>query len=258
MLKKQILYPIKYPEAFKDTMLSHGALMYGPPGTGKTRLAAALANEADINFIKMNGLEMESKWVGESEENWRKLFEAAKEEQPSIIFLDEFDAVAKERGGQDVYGDKVVNQLLTLMSDLEKDGDDVYVIAATNKKDNIDKAILRSGRFGVHIPVELPDEKGVRQILDIHLKGKDIDADIDKLSKKLFERKASGSDIAAVVTSAKTNSYDRNGIYQKMENGTFSPKDLEGVKINQQDFVKAIENVFSMTKKRNPIGFNNI
>lgn len=258
MLKKQILYPIKYPEAFKDTMLSHGALMYGPPGTGKTRLAAALANEADINFIKMNGLEMESKWVGESEENWRKLFEAAKEEQPSIIFLDEFDAVAKERGGQDVYGDKVVNQLLTLMSDLEKDGDDVYVIAATNKKDNIDKAILRSGRFGVHIPVELPDEKGVRQILDIHLKGKDIDADIDKLSKKLFERKASGSDIAAVVTSAKTNSYDRNGIYQKMENGTFSPKDLEGVKINQQDFIKAVENVFSMTKKRNPIGFNNI
>lgn len=257
MLKKQILFPLKYPEAYKDTMVSRGAILYGPPGTGKTRLAIALSNEADINFVKINGLEMESKWVGESEENWRNLFQLAKEEQPSILFIDEFDAVAKERSGKDTYGDKVVNQLLTLMSDLEKDGDDVFVITATNKMDGLDKAITRSGRFGIHIPVELPDEKGLRQIFDIHAQNKPVEADVEKLVKTLFSKKASGSDVASVITNAKTNAFERTGIHKKMEDGTFVNEDLKTFKIIQEDFDKAIGDLFDKShSERRPIGFN--
>lgn len=256
-IKKGIIFPIKYPQAYKNIIANHGAILYGPPGTGKTRLALAAANEAGVNFIKMNGLEMESKWVGESEANWRALFDMAKEQQPSIIFIDEFDAVAKARGGQDVYGDKVVNQLLTLMSDLEKDGDQVVVMAATNRKDILDSAILRSGRFTLHIPVELPDEKGIKDIINIHMKSAAINCeiDIDKLAKELFEKKATGSDIPALITGAQTNAYERSGIHKKMDEGTFSPEDLESVKIIKEDFDKAIEELFGNQPKRKAIGY---
>lgn len=257
MLKKGILYPLKYPQAYKNAVVHHGALMYGPPGTGKTRLALALSNEAGVNFIKLNGSEMESKWVGQSEANWRALFDMAKEQQPSIIFIDEFDAVAKERGGQDVYGDKVVNQLLTLMSDLEKDGDQVVVITATNRKDDIDKAILRSGRFGLHIPVELPDENGLKAILNIHKKNAavDLELDTDKLAKELYQKKATGSDIPALMTSAQANAYERCGIHKKMDEGTFVPEDLDSVKITKEDFDKAIQELFSQQQQRRTIGY---
>ena len=259
ILKKGILYPLKYPQAYNNTIANHGALMYGPPGTGKTRLALALSNEAGVNFVKLNGLEMESKWVGESEENWRKLFQLAREEQPSIIFIDEFDAVAKARGGQDVYGDKVVNQILTLMSDLEKEGDQVVVIAATNRKDIIDSAILRSGRFTLHIPVELPDEKGLQTILGIHMKNTAIDLDLDiaKLAKELYQKKATGSDVPALLTGAQTNAYERCGIHKKMDEGTFVPEDLDAVKITKEDFDKAMQELFGQQKTRKPIGYTN-
>ena len=259
ILKRGILYPLKYPEAYKNTLTNHGALMYGPPGTGKTRLALALSNEAGVNFVKLNGLEMESKWVGESEENWRNLFKLAKEEQPTIIFIDEFDAVAKERGGQDVYGDKVVNQLLTLMSDLEKEGDQVIVIAATNRKDILDKAILRSGRFTLHIPVELPDEKGLKDILSIHIKNTpvELDLDINEIAKELFKKKATGSDIPALLTSAQINAYERCGIHKKMDEGTFVPADLDLVKITKEDFDAAMQELFGQQKTRKPIGYTN-
>lgn len=116
------MFPMKYPEAYKGRMISHGTILYGPPGTGKTLIAQALANESDANFIKLNGLEMSSCWVGQSEKNWRNLFEKAKKNQPCIIFVDEFDAVAKNRGeAQGRHDDKVVNQLLTLISDIEKE-----------------------------------------------------------------------------------------------------------------------------------------
>ena len=128
-LKKDVIYPIRYPEAYEGMELNHGFILYGPPGTGKTHIARALANEAGANFISLNGLDLESKWVGESEANWRNLFEEAKENQPTIIFVDEFDAVARKRDSRDVYGDKVVNQILTLMTDIDNENADVYVVA---------------------------------------------------------------------------------------------------------------------------------
>ncbi len=262
-LKKGILYPVKYPEAYENSIVNHGFIMYGPPGTGKTLIAQALANESNANFIKLNGLEMESKWVGESEANWRALFNAAKESQPAIIFIDEFDAVARKRGSVDVYGDKVVNQLLTLMSDIEKDGDQIYVITATNKVNALDDAITRSGRFGKHIEVKAPETlEGVNKILDIHTKTKKLDEGLDKaaLSKKLLDIKATGADIAHIVNTANENAFERCGIYEKMDNGTFEKSDIDNLKITFEDFVKAIDVFLRKADKsdRKPIGFNKV
>ena len=260
-LKRGILYPIKYPEAYQNNIINRGFILYGPPGTGKTLIAQALANETDATFIKLNGLELESKWVGQSEENWRNLFEAAKQHQPSIIFIDEFDAVAKKRGGADVYGDKVVNQLLTLMSDIEKNNDEIFVIAATNKINSIDDAIVRSGRFGKHIEVNAPNTpEAVQQILNIHTKNITLSKDISKkdLANKLLIERASGADIAHIVNCANEYAFERAGIYEKMEKGTFTKADIENIYISNEDFENAIHDFCKIkqnSKQRKPIGY---
>lgn len=262
-LKKGILYPIKYPEAYENSKVNHGFIMYGPPGTGKTLIAQALANESHATFMKLNGLEMESKWVGESESNWRALFKMAQENQPAIIFIDEFDAVARKRGSVDVYGDKVVNQLLTLMSDVEKEGDQIYIITATNKIDALDSAITRSGRFGKHIEVKAPDTvDGVNKVLDIHTKDKKLADDFDKvaISQKLLDIKATGADIAYISSVANENAFERAGIFAKMENGTFEKADIDNLRITGEDFSKAIDVFIESSRKsdRKPVGFNKV
>ena len=260
VLQKEVIFPIKYPEAFRNTKLNHGFIMYGPPGTGKSLTAEALANETNANFIKLNGLEMESKWVGESEENWRVLFDTARENQPTVIFIDEFDAVAKKRGGADVYGDKVVNQLLTLMSDVEKNGDDIYVIAATNRPEMLDEAISRSGRFGRKIEMKAPETlKDMLSIFNIHTKGKPLDEALNTeyFAKRLLDAKATGADVAYIVNKANENSLERSGIYAKMAKGTFVPSDMDGVKLLNADFEKAVDDFIAESKPQNrkPIGF---
>ena len=187
------------------------------------------------------------------------LFDAARENQPSIIFIDEFDAVAKKRGGADGYGDKVVNQILTLMSDVEKNGDDIYVVAATNNQDALDAAITRSGRFGKHIEVKAPDtQEAITHIFNIHTKNKALADDLDKdaLTKKLLAQKATGADIAHIVNAAHENAFERAGIYEKMENGTFENADIEKLRITDADFNKAIDGFTNKENKRQPIGFN--
>lgn len=253
-LKKSIIYPMKFPSAYKNNIINRGTVLAGGPGTGKTLLAKALANEADAYYIELNGLEMESKWVGASEENWRNLFQEAKDNQPSIIFIDEFDAVGKNREGSDVsrHDDKVVNQLLTLMSDLEKGNDNVFVIVGTNKLNLLDAALIRSGRFGKHISVENPDLKGCKNILSIHSKNKPISSDFnpDQFALELFAAKVSGADIAKIVNDANANAYERTGIYEKMENDTYTDKDIEGLKIEPEDFNKAIDDFKEQANNR--------
>lgn len=259
-LKKDIIYPIRYPEAYENIDVNHGCILYGPPGTGKTHIARALANEADATFISLNGLDLESKWVGESEENWRKLFKEAKENQPTIIFLDEFDAVAKNRSGKDEYGDKVVNQILTLMTDIDNEGDDVFVVAATNNYKALDKAIIRAGRFGKHYKVDTPDLAGLREIFKIHTKNKPIDenVNIEDMLKRLEKQKATGADIRLIVNEAHNHGYVRAGIFEKMDNKTFNKNDINDFKITQEDFDAAIE-IFEKDRnitERTPIGYN--
>ena len=202
---------------------------------------------------------MESKWVGESEQNWRNLFDEAKQKQPTIMFIDEFDAIAKSRGGKDVYGDKVVNQILTLMTDLDNNAENVFVIGATNNFQALDSAIIRSGRFSKHLEVKMPDLDGTRKILDIHTSKKPIDRGLDKasLAKRLYELKASGADIKYIVNEAHSIGYDRAGIFEKMENGSLKGKDISSFKITNEDFDKAIAKFIETRKgsERRPIGF---
>jgi len=263
-LKKSIIYPIKYPSAYKNQIINRGTILAGGPGTGKTLLAQALANETNAHYIQLNGLEMESKWVGESEKNWRNLFDQAKEHEPAVIFIDEFDAVARKRAGSETsrYDDKVVNQLLTLMSDAEKGKfGNVFVIVATNKLDLLDDAIVRSGRFGKHIQVEKPDLKGCKSILGIHSQNKTVSNlfNPDIFAEKLHKSQTSGADIAHIVNEANSNAFERSGIYKKMEEGTFQEADIETLKIEPEDFDKALDafNLQNKNKQRNPIGFVN-
>ncbi len=262
-LKKNILYPIKYPELKSGHNMNKSALLYGPPGTGKSLLAEACANESGAWYKKINASELESKYVGESEKNWRNLFKTARENQPAIIFIDEFDAVAKQRGGYDVYGDKTLNTVLGLMSDVEKNGDEIYMIAATNNRASLDDAVTRSGRFGVAIEVGAPDLKGTKQILGIHTKEQPLDKDfkVDAVAERLYKERATGADIASISESARSNALEREHIYEKMEKGTYTLNDMKNLTLKTEDFDKAIDKFVetkrskSPTKPMNQIGY---
>jgi transitional endoplasmic reticulum ATPase len=187
-LKEAVEWPLKAPEAFLRMGISppKGILLYGPPGTGKTMLAKAIANESDANFISIKGPELLSKWVGESEKAVRKIFEKARQLSPSIIFFDEIDSLAPKRGASSDSGvtERVVNQLLTEIDGLEE-MHDVIVIAATNRPDIIDSALLRPGRFDRIILVPVPDEAMREQILKLHTTGMPIKGvDLKKVAQE--------------------------------------------------------------------------
>jgi transitional endoplasmic reticulum ATPase len=148
-----------------------GALLYGPPGTGKTLLAKALANECGVNFISVDGPEIFTKWLGESEEGVRQVFRIARQVAPTVIFFDQLEAIAPIRGQHagSMTTDRVVSQLLAELDGVEQLSG-VIVLGATNRIDLIDPSILRPGRFGVHIAVGLPDAQARRDILRICLR----------------------------------------------------------------------------------------
>ncbi len=181
-LKEAVEWPIKNPQYFTKLGINppKGILLYGPPGTGKTLLAKAVANESGVNFILVNGPELISKWVGESEKAVRKIFKKARQTSPSIIFFDEIDSLAPRRGLENGYGasDRVVNQLLTEMSGLQEIND-VVIIAATNRPDILDTALLRPGRFDRIIYTPVPDKSTRELIFSIHTKGMPLANDVN-------------------------------------------------------------------------------
>ncbi len=172
-LIEAVEWPLKNPEGFTRMGITppKGILLYGPPGTGKTMLAKAVASESDANFISVKGPELHSKWVGESEKAVRKIFEKARQLSPSIIFFDEIDSLAPKRGASADSGvsERVVNQLLTEINGLE-DMHDVVVIAASNRPDIIDAALLRPGRFDRMILTQIPDTAMREKIFALHTK----------------------------------------------------------------------------------------
>lgn len=203
-LKEAVEWPLENQESFKRLGIrpARGILLYGPPGCGKTYIVKALANEAGVNFITVKGPEIMSKWVGESEENIRKIFRKAKQVAPAIIFFDEIDAIAPKRGleaGTRV-SEQIVSQILTEMSGIEE-LEGVVVIAATNRPDIIDPALLRPGRFDQMIYVPAPDRETRKKILEVHMKNVPAKGiSIEKLSEKT--EGYSGADIEAVVREA--------------------------------------------------------
>jgi transitional endoplasmic reticulum ATPase len=205
-LQESVEWPLKYQSMFTyaDATPPKGILLYGPPGTGKTLMAKAAANESEANFISIKGPELLSKWVGESEKGVREVFRKARQAAPCIIFFDEVDAVAPTRGGS--FGDshvteRVISQLLTELDGLEI-LTNVIVIAATNRPDIIDPALLRPGRFDRLLYVPPPDRDSRTQIIKIHVKKKPLHEDVNLEVLANRTDGYTGADIAALSSAA--------------------------------------------------------
>jgi len=213
-LQEAIEWPLRYPDLYKtlNHTLTKGILLHGPSGTGKTLLAKAVATESEANFISVKGPELISKWVGESERGIREIFRRARQAAPCVIFFDEIDSIAATRGGGmgDIEGSggsgyggagRMLSQLLTEMDGVQE-MQGVMVVAATNRADMIDTALLRPGRFDRIVYVPNPDRNTRVRILEIHTRGKPISRDID-LSKIAEQTEGfSGADVAAVPNTA--------------------------------------------------------
>ena len=206
-VKETVELPLKRPELFEKIGIEppKGVLLYGPPGTGKTLLAKAVANETNATFIKIVASEFVKKYIGEGARMVREVFELAKEKAPSIIFIDEIDAVAAKRLKSSTSGDREVQrtlmQLLAELDGFESRGD-IGIIGATNRPDILDPALLRPGRFDRFIEVPLPNEDGRKEILKIHTSKMSLseEADIDLLST--LTEGVSGADLKAICTEA--------------------------------------------------------
>ena len=232
-------WPIKVPDAFSTMGIKppKGILLYGPPGTGKTLLAKAVANETKVNFISVKGPEILSKYVGESERAVRKIFEKARQTSPSIVFIDELDAIAPKRGLYDNrVSETVVNQLLTEMDGMQELRN-VVVLAATNRPDIIDSALLRPGRFDRLIYVPSPDEESRLKILKTQTKNMPLDKDVDLEELAKLTENYVGADLAALCREAAIISL-REDIYAKKISMKHFEKALEVVKPSVTEEIK--------------------
>ncbi|ASJ00246.1 CDC48 family AAA ATPase [Thermococcus gorgonarius] len=244
-LREAVEWPLKYPEAFIGLGITppKGILLYGPPGTGKTLLAKAVANESEANFIAIKGPEVLSKWVGESEKNIREIFRKARQAAPTVIFIDEIDAIAPRRG-TDVnrVTDRLINQLLTEMDGIQENSG-VVVIGATNRPDIIDPALLRPGRFDRLILVPAPDEKARLEIFKVHTRKVPLaeDVNLEELAKRT--EGYTGADIAAVVREAAMLAMRRALQEGIIRPGMKADEIRQKVKVTMKDFEEALKKI---------------
>ena len=204
-LQEAVEWPLRYPDLY--TKLGHsmpkGLLMHGPSGTGKTLLAKAVATESEANFISVRGPELLSKWVGESERGIREIFRRARQAAPCVVFFDEIDSIAPTRGmgGDSMVTERVVSQLLTELDGIQALSG-VVVLAATNRADMIDPALLRPGRFDKIVFVPMPDKAARQRILEIHSKDKPIGPDVELTKVAELTEGFSGADTSSVANTA--------------------------------------------------------
>jgi len=240
-LVEAVVWPLKYSELFQqmNTKPAKGILLSGPPGTGKTLVAKALANESEVNFISVKGPEIMSKYIGESEKGVREVFRKAKQASPCIIFFDEFESLVPERGlsADSQVGERVISQFLTELDGLEE-LKGVLVLASTNRKDLIDSAILRPGRFDFILELPLPDEKARQEIFKIHIKGKPVTEEVNVETLAKETENMSGADIFAICHEA-SMSVIREYITSEKTDGE--------LKISVENFDESINSVKSRT-----------
>jgi transitional endoplasmic reticulum ATPase len=245
-VREMIEIPIKHPELFERLGIEppKGILLHGPPGTGKTLLAKAVANESDANFISIQGPEIISKYVGEAEERLRQIFKQAQENAPTIIFIDEIDAIAPKR--EEVVGEvekRVVAQLLALMDGLEARGN-VIVIAATNRPNAVDPALRRPGRFDREIEIGVPDRRGRKEILQIHTRSMPLakDVNLDRLAD--LSHGYVGADMQALCKEAAMKTLRRMIPKLNLEEEKGIPMEmLEKLVVTKDDFLNALREI---------------
>ncbi|HIQ04003.1 MAG TPA: AAA family ATPase, partial [Desulfurococcales archaeon] len=243
-IREIVELPLKHPELFKHLGIEppKGILLYGPPGTGKTLLAKALANEIGAYFITINGPEIMSKFYGESEERLREIFREAEENAPSIIFIDEIDAIAPKR--EEVTGEvekRVVAQLLALMDGLKERGK-VIVIGATNRPEALDPALRRPGRFDREIEIRPPDKRGRKEILLVHTRNMPLaeDVNLDEIAE--ITHGYTGADLAALAKEAAMNALRRFIKEGRIDLSKPIPaEELSKLKVTRRDFLDAMK-----------------
>ena len=237
-LREVIELPLKYPHLFRELGIEppKGVLLYGPPGCGKTLLAKAVAGESEATFIRLVASELAQKFVGEGARMVRELFALARRKAPSIVLIDEIDAIAAKRLDIGTSGEREIHRTLTQLL-AELDGfdplDNVKIIATTNRIDVLDPAILRPGRFDRIIEIPLPDANGRFEIFKIHTKKMKLSDDVDLRFLAMMTEGASGADIKAICTEAGFSAIRSNRTY-----------------VTQEDFIKAINKVLKNRVKQ--------
>ena len=244
-VREMIELPLKHPELFRRLGIDppKGVLLHGPPGTGKTMIAKAVATETNAHFTVINGPEIISKYYGESEKQLREIFDEAANNAPAIVFVDEIDSICPKR--EDVSGEverRVVAQMLTLMDGMQG-RDNVIVIGATNRRDALDPALRRPGRFDREIEIGVPDREGRKEILDVHTRQMPIadDFDVDWVLENSYG--FVGADLAALVREAAMKALRRYLPEIDLEEDTIPPEVLEKMEVRMDDFRVAIREI---------------
>ena len=244
-IREMVELPLRHPELFERLGIEapKGVLIYGPPGTGKTLLARAVASESEANFVHIGGPELVSKFVGESEERLRQLFKDAQDNAPSIIFMDEIDAIAPKR--EEAQGEverRMVSQLLTMMDGLKARGQ-VIVIGATNRPNSIDPALRRPGRFDREIELGVPDRQGRLEILQIHTRSMPLaeDVSVDELAS--ITHGYTGADVSALTKEAAMKVLRRILPKIDLTQEFIPPEILDNLKVTREDFFNALREV---------------
>jgi transitional endoplasmic reticulum ATPase len=243
-VREMVELPLRHPELFQRLGIDppKGVLLYGPPGTGKTLLARAVANETEANFYHIAGPEIMGSKYGESEERLRQVFQEASQNAPSITFIDEIDSIAPKR--EQVTGEverRIVAQLLTLMDGLEP-RQNIVVIGATNRRNAIDEALRRPGRFDREIVIGVPDQNGRREVLGIHTRGMPLseDADLDEIARTTYG--FVGADLGALVREAAMDALRRVLPNINLKEG-IPAEVLEKLTVTQADFSSAMKRI---------------
>ena len=243
-LQEAVEWPLKYPDLYDKIgyTMPKGIMLYGPSGTGKTLLAKAVATESEANFISVRGPELLSKWVGESERGIREVFRRARQASPCVIFFDEIDALAPTRGlgGDSMVTERVVSQLLTELDGVQS-LQGVVVLAATNRIDIVDAALLRAGRFDKLILIPLPDKQARKDILKIHTKGVPISKDVDLDRIVEMTEGFSGADMASLTNTAV--SIVLQGFISKYPKPDDAKKHVDEAVVEMEHFAEAIKKV---------------
>jgi len=244
-VREMIELPLRHPEIFDRLGIDppRGVLLHGAPGTGKTLLAKAVANESGSNFVAINGPEVMSKYVGEAEKKIRELFKEAEENAPTVIFIDEIDAIAPKR--EEVTGEverRVVAQILALMDGLKERGK-VIVIGATNRVDALDPALRRPGRFDRELELRVPDRDGRYEILQIHTRGMPLEEDVDMNKIADITHGFVGADLAALSRESAMNALRRILPDIDLEEQTIPREILERLFVTKYDFMDALRSI---------------
>ena len=243
-IREMVELPIRYPELFERLGIEppKGVLLYGAPGTGKTLLAKAVANESDANFIDISGPELVSKFVGESEERLRGMFEEAKEKAPTIIFMDEIDAIAPKREeATNEVERRMVSQLLALMDGMNSRGQ-VIIIGATNRPNAIDPALRRPGRFDREIEIGVPDRNSRKEIIQIHTRNMPLAKDVNIEELADMTHGYTGADITSLAREAAMSTLRR--ILPKIIDKRSVPNELlMSLEVTKNDFLEAFNSI---------------